>query len=115
MRSTINKSVLGSVALAGALLVSGSVYAGDTMPAKVMFMEDNSQIAKSLTGGAGDAVAGRKTFSNRKLGNCLACHVNSEMKEHSFHGLVGPSLDGVSERYNTRLNCGQFWWIPKKH
>jgi sulfur-oxidizing protein SoxX len=74
--------------------------AGEVAPTAVKFMEDNSQIMASLTGTAGDAAAGRKTFSNRKLGNCLACHVNSDMKEHSFHGEVGPSLDGVAERYN---------------
>ena len=101
MKSTINKSVFGSVVLAGALFVSGAAFAADTMPAKVMFMEDNSKISESLTGGAGDAAAGRKTFSNRKLGNCLACHVNPEMTEHSFHGEIGPSLEGVNERYNT--------------
>ena len=99
MKSTINTSVLGSVVLAGALFASGLAFSADTMPAKVMFMEDNSKIDASLTGGPGDAVAGRKTFSNRKLGNCLACHINSEMKEHAFHGEIGPSLDGVAERY----------------
>ncbi len=93
-------SLFGSVVIAGTLLVSSVAIGADTAPDKVMFMEDNSKIEASLTGGAGDAVAGRKTFSNRKLGNCLACHVNSEMKEHSFHGAIGPSLDGVSERYN---------------
>lgn len=107
MKSTINTRVsgstliLGSVVLAGTLFVCSVAFAQDTMPAKVMFMEDDSKIDASLTGGAGDAVAGRKTFANRKLGNCLACHINPEMEEHSFHGEVGPSLDGVNERYNT--------------
>ena len=42
---------------------------------------------------------GRKVFMNRKQGNCLACHVNSEMSEQTFHGMVGPVLDGVADRW----------------
>lgn len=100
MKRTYHRSVLGCVILAGTLSISGFAGAAEVAPSDVKFMEDNSQIATSLSGVAGDAVAGRKTFSNRKLGNCLACHVNSEMKEHSFHGEIGPELDGVAERYS---------------
>ena len=82
-----------------ASLGSSVAYAADVAPGEIKFMEDSSQVMTSISGKAGDAVAGRKLFSNRKLGNCLACHVNSDMKEHSFHGEVGPSLDGVAERY----------------
>ncbi len=82
-----------------ASLGSSAVYAADVAPGEIKFMEDSSQVMASISGKAGDAGAGRKLFSNRKLGNCLACHVNSDMKEHSFHGSVGPSLDGVAERY----------------
>ena len=81
-------------------VVAGSIaVASEVAPLDVKFMEDGTQIASSLSGKSGDAVSGRKVFSNRKLGNCLACHVNSDMKEHSFHGEVGPSLDGVADRY----------------
>ena len=82
------------------VLFLGLRFAGEVAPMDVKFMEDNTQITTSLSGAAGDAVAGRKVFSNRKLGNCLACHVNAEQKEHSFHGEIGPSLDGVSTRYS---------------
>jgi len=61
---------------------------------------DGGSVAASLTGAAGDAANGRKVFANRKQGNCLACHVNSEMPEQSFHGEVGPALDGVADRWN---------------
>ncbi|MBX2882366.1 MAG: sulfur oxidation c-type cytochrome SoxX [Granulosicoccus sp.] len=61
---------------------------------------DSLQIKQSLTGVAGDPAEGRKVFVDRKLGNCLACHANSEMSEHQFHGEVGPSLDGVAERWS---------------
>ena len=82
-----------------AFLGSSAVYAADVAPGEIQFMEDNSQVMTSISGKAGDAGAGRKLFSNRKLGNCLACHINSDMKEHAFHGEVGPSLDEVAERY----------------
>ncbi|MBO6522044.1 MAG: sulfur oxidation c-type cytochrome SoxX [Rhodospirillales bacterium] len=56
-------------------------------------------IAKSLTGKAGDPAAGEKAFVNRKQGNCLACHQVTKLSAHPFHGEIGPSLDGVAERY----------------
>lgn len=68
-----------------------------TAPGDVVI--ENLAIAQSLSGEPGDAVAGRKVFSDRKLGNCLACHANSDMAEHLFHGEVGPSLDGVASRW----------------
>ncbi len=87
--------------LAGACLAAVTVataHAGDVAPMDVKFTDDG--VKASLTGAAGDAVKGRAVFSNRKLGNCLACHVNAEQKEHSFHGEVGPPLDGVADRYS---------------
>ncbi len=48
-------------------------------------------IDKSLTGQPGDPVNGRKLAINRKLGNCLACHV-MPVPEQPFHGDVGPDL-----------------------
>ncbi len=52
------------------------------------------RIDRSLTGQAGDPVSGRKIAINRKLGNCLACHV-LPIPEQPFHGEVGPDLSGV--------------------
>jgi sulfur-oxidizing protein SoxX len=57
-------------------------------------------VSKSLTGKPGDVAEGRKAFANRKLGNCLACHANSDMSEQLFHGEVGPPLDGVASRWS---------------
>ncbi len=98
-KTTSRGKTTGIGILAGFLFTASIGVAGEVAPMDVKFMEDNSQVMESLSGVAGDAAAGRKAFSNRKQGNCLACHVNSEMKEHSFHGEVGPSLDGVAERY----------------
>ncbi len=63
-------------------------------------MIDDGKFSKSLTGAAGDAVKGKKTFANRKLGNCLACHINQDLADQPFHGEIGPALDGVAERYD---------------
>lgn len=74
------------------------VVAGITAPADV---EINAlSIDKPLTDEAGNAESGRKIFANRKQGNCLACHANSDMAEHLFHGGVGPGLDGVAARWS---------------
>ena len=67
------------------------------MPANVVF--NDGAISAALTAQAGDPAAGRKVFMNRKLGNCLACHANEDMSDQSFHGEVGPALDGVADRW----------------
>lgn len=87
-----------SVALLPQSGVSGSH--GVVAPDKVMFNEDELEVAKSLTGKPGDATKGADVFSNRKLGNCLACHANMAMNNQLFHGDVGPELDGVGDRYS---------------
>ena len=82
-----------------AVMGSGVAFAGaDVAPADVKF--DEGAVTASLTGMAGNAVEGRVVFADRKLGNCLACHVNTEMPEQSFHGEVGPPLDGAADRYD---------------
>ncbi len=88
--------------LLGALLgCSTALYAGTIAPGDVKI--EGLAIADSLTGVAGDAAEGRKIFANRKQGNCLACHANSEMSEHLFHGGVGPSLDGAGARWQPEM------------
>ena len=67
-------------------------------PMQVVFTD--GAVEESLTGVAGDPVAGRDVFANRKLGNCLACHMNEDWSEQSFHGEVGPPMDGVAERWS---------------
>ena len=70
-----------------------------TTPDGVTF-DDYGAASASLTGVAGDAANGRKLFANRKLGNCLACHQNNDYLEQSFHGEVGPPLDGAGDRWS---------------
>ncbi len=80
-----------------AALVPGIASADSVAPGDVKF--EDGAVAESLTGVAGDPVQGRYWFVGRKLGNCLACHENSDAKDESFHGKVGPPLDGVADRW----------------
>lgn len=82
----------------GAVMATSIAHAEGIKPSEIMF--DDGMVSASLTGVAGNAEEGRKVFMNRKLGNCLACHVNSDMSEQSFHGEVGPPLDGAADRWS---------------
>ncbi len=85
-------------AMAAAMLMATAAQAGVVSPDEVKF--DGGAVAESLTGQPGDPARGRKVFADRKLGNCLACHVNSDMPEEQFHGEIGPALDGVADRWS---------------
>jgi sulfur-oxidizing protein SoxX len=85
------------LAAAAAVLASTAVAYSETAPNDVHIMD--MKVSESLTGTAGDPAAGRKAFADRKLGNCLACHAVSDQSEQLFHGDVGPSLDGVADRW----------------
>lgn len=83
-------------AFAAVLMLAGTAVADGLVKYEVV----DYGIAKSLTGKSGDAAKGEKTFINRKLGNCLACHQVTALSSHPFHGEIGPSLDGVADRYD---------------
>ncbi len=85
--------------IASACFVAGITVASAEAVAPDKVMIDDMTVGQSLTGQAGSAEAGRKTFASRKLGNCLACHANADLKNELFHGQVGPPLDGVADRY----------------
>jgi len=63
---------------------------------------ENYAIKKPLGNFNGDAQRGRKIVINKDKGNCLACH-NLPIPEESFHGTVGPPLQGIA----SRLSKGQ--------
>lgn len=86
-------------AFAALLTMAMAAQAAEIAPGDVVIGEDGA-VATSLTGVAGDPAEGRKTFASRKLGNCLACHVNADLSEQLFHGEVGPMMDGVANRYS---------------
>ncbi len=87
---------------AAASLVLGLTFSGIAVQAAELVKYEvvgGESIPKSLTGKAGDPVAGRKAAINRKQGNCLACHV-MPIPEQPFHGNIGPDLGGVAGRYS---------------
>lgn len=87
-------------ALYGLVVIAATAtaaMAAETAPNDVKF--EDGAVGASVAS-AGDPVAGRKVFANRKLGNCLACHVNADLEEQPFHGEVGPPLDGVADRWS---------------
>ena len=90
----MRKATFAAIALIAAV---GTAVAGPVTPGKVKY--EDGAVATSLTGVKGDAAKGKQWFVGRKLGNCLACHANSDAKGESFHGEVGPPLDGVADRW----------------
>ncbi len=88
-----------STLAAGAFALSA--MAGEATAPSAVMMNDAFAVEKSLTGTPGDATAGRDWFTNRKLGNCLACHQNTDLASEPFHGEVGPALDGAGDRWET--------------
>ncbi|MCP1200812.1 sulfur oxidation c-type cytochrome SoxX [Notoacmeibacter sp. MSK16QG-6] len=91
LRALIVASGFGAVALAG------SAMAQDVKPEAVAF-SDSGGIETPVAAQAGSAEAGQKVLTDRKLGNCVACHQVSTL-DAPFQGNVGPSLDGVGDRY----------------
>lgn len=81
-----------------AIMASTAMAYGEMAPGDVEITD--MKVSESLTGTPGDAAAGRATFADRKLGNCLACHAVTEQSDQLFHGEVGPSLDGVADRWS---------------
>ena len=49
-------------------------------------------------GTAGDPQKGRQAVVSRTLGNCIACHEVTALKNEPYHGNTAPSLDGVASR-----------------
>ncbi|WP_316013538.1 sulfur oxidation c-type cytochrome SoxX [Roseobacter sp. HKCCA0434] len=89
----MRNAIVATVAVALATSV-----AAQTAPGEVVYGE-YGQVAESLTGQAGDPEAGLQIMVTRGKGNCIACHQVTELEEYPFHGEVGPSLDGVADRW----------------
>ncbi|WP_099865716.1 sulfur oxidation c-type cytochrome SoxX [Pararhizobium haloflavum] len=92
----LNRPFSVVVAVAAGILWTGAAGA-QTAPDELDYSE--YAIEASLTGEDGAVASGREIFADRSRGNCVACHVNSEMPEADFQGNVGPSIDGVGDRW----------------
>ncbi len=79
-------------------LAAGVAYANPVAPGDVSYTEYGA-IEASLSGAPGDAVNGASVASSRAMGNCVACHKVSSL-DAAFQGEVGPSLDGVADRWS---------------
>ncbi|MCM2562367.1 sulfur oxidation c-type cytochrome SoxX [Lutimaribacter sp. EGI FJ00015] len=82
-----------------ATLVTGAAFAAEIAPSDVQF-DEYGAVDQSLTGTPGNPEEGEKIMTNRGLGNCVACHEVSALDYAAFQGNVGPSLDGVADRWN---------------
>ncbi len=102
--------VLAGVTGAGLLAACQSLEAADqSAPAATQVAEgsmvvayevvDGAAIPKALTDQPGDPENGREVAIHRRKGNCLACHI-MPIPEQSFHGEIGPDLNGVGSRYD---------------
>ena len=78
-----------AIVCAAGIAFAGAASADVVAPGDVM-VNDDFEVTESITGAAGDPAMGRKWFADRKLGNCLACHANSDLADQPFHGEVGP-------------------------
>ncbi len=79
------------------VLASGA-YAQEVLPTAVSF--NDGSVEQSLTGVAGDPANGRIIIGDNGQGNCVACHVVTEMSDVPFQGNIGPALDGAGTRWS---------------
>ncbi len=54
---------------------------------------------RSLSGRSGDPEAGA-LIMDKGAGTCIACHQVSRLAHLQWHGEMGPSLDGVADRWS---------------
>lgn len=85
--------------VAGLALAATTTHADVTSPDDVV-PNEYGDIAESLSGVVGDPARGIEVMTDRGLGNCIACHQVTDLDEFAFHGEVGPSLDGVADRWD---------------
>lgn len=85
----------GVMAIVAVAMLLGSWSAGAEELAAYQVVDDAS-IPKPLTDQPGDPTRGQEVAVNRKLGNCLACHI-LPIEGQPFHGEVGPDLSAIGD------------------
>ena len=94
------RSILSGLAVILAIgLVADRVTAADGETAYCAWEMQDFAIAEPLCGLVGDAERGRVLAADSHGGNCLACH-QMPIPEESFHGTIGPPLNGIGARYS---------------
>jgi len=88
-------SVITAIAAGGIATVA---FAQEVTPTSVSF--DDGAVEQSLSGVAGDASNGRIIVGDKGQGNCVACHMISDLADVPWHGEIGPMLDGAGERWS---------------
>ena len=83
---------------AAAMTCAVGVASAETISPMDVAYEDGAIMA-SLTGGAPADVENGRTIMNKGAGNCIACHAVTDLKDLPFHGEIGPTLDGVADRW----------------
>ncbi|MCX7566141.1 sulfur oxidation c-type cytochrome SoxX [Sulfitobacter sp. F26169L] len=80
-------------------VVASGAFAQEVAPTDVSYTE--GAVEQSLTGVAGDPANGRIIVGDKGQGNCVACHMVTDLAEEvPFHGEIGPMLDGAGERWS---------------
>lgn len=82
-----------------ATFVAGAALANPVAPADVTF-DEYGAVTQSLSGQPGDPENGARIMKTKSLGNCISCHKVTALNDAPFHGEVGPTLDGVGDRWN---------------
>ena len=91
----MNRSVKVAAVFVATLAATPSL--AETAPADVVFT-DRGEVEQSLSGTPGNAETGLVAFSDKGVGNCVACHrVTSNTAD--FQGTIGPALDGAGSRW----------------
>jgi sulfur-oxidizing protein SoxX len=88
-------SVITAIAAGGIATVA---FAQEVTPTSVSF--NDGAVEQSLSGVAGDASNGRIIVGDKGQGNCVACHMISDLADVPWHGEIGPMLDGAGERWS---------------
>ena len=88
---------LTKITIGATAMFALAAFAEAPAPADVQF-DDYGAVAESLSGVAGDPVEGAAIWGDKKRGNCVACHTSAD-NAATFQGNVGPSLDGVGDRW----------------
>ncbi|MCA0919330.1 sulfur oxidation c-type cytochrome SoxX [Pseudooceanicola nanhaiensis] len=76
-----------------------SLAAAEVAPTDVVY-DDYGAIEAPLTDAPTSLEDGAKVMTTRSMGNCVACHAVTALESAPFHGEVGPSLDGVADRWS---------------